>query len=55
MPLVQAQGGLWFLINASGKLGATYLQDLAKKFSMEEINTWGLQDCERKEVTEDDE
>ncbi|QFQ90998.1 DUF1642 domain-containing protein [Lacticaseibacillus manihotivorans] len=55
VPLVQAQGGLWFLINASGKLDATYLQDLAKKFSMEEINTWGLQDCERKEVTEDDE
>ncbi|MFD1484664.1 hypothetical protein ACFQ5J_05420 [Lacticaseibacillus baoqingensis] len=50
VPLVQAQGGLWFLINASDKLDATYIQDLAKKFSMEEINTWGLQDCEREEV-----
>lgn len=54
VPLVQAQGGLWFLINASDKLDATYIQDIAKKFSMEEINTWGLQDCEREEVTEDD-
>ncbi|MFD1485372.1 DUF1642 domain-containing protein [Lacticaseibacillus baoqingensis] len=54
VPLVQAQGGLWFLINASGKLDADYIQDLAKKFSMEEINTWGLQDCEREEVTDDE-
>lgn len=54
VPLVQAQGGLWFLINSSGKLDATYIQDIAKKFSRKEINTWGLQDCEKEEATDDE-
>ena len=54
VPLVQTQGGLWFSINSDDKLDATYLQGLAKKFTMDEIKENGLQDCERVEVTEDD-
>jgi hypothetical protein len=49
VPLVQAQGGLWFYINSEDKLDASYLQELAKKFTMEEIEENGLQDCEKEE------
>ena len=49
VPLVQAQGGLWFYINSDDKLDATYLQERAKKFTMEEIEHYGLQDCEKVE------
>ena len=52
VPLVQAQGGLWFYINSEDKLGATYLPKMAKKFTMEEIEENGLQDCEKREVKE---
>jgi phosphosulfolactate phosphohydrolase-like enzyme len=54
VPLVQAQGGLWFFINSEDKLDATYLQELAKKFTMDEIEENGLQDCEKEEVTDDE-
>ena len=53
VPLVQAQGGLWFFINSDDKLDATYLQELAKKFTMDEIEENGLQDCEKTEVEQD--
>ena len=49
VPFVQAQGGLWFYINSEDKLGATYLQKMAKKFTMNEIEENGLQDCEKVE------
>ena len=52
VPLVQAQGGLWFYINSEDKLGATYLQKMAKKFTMDEIERYGLQGCEKEEVTD---
>lgn len=52
VPLVQAQGGLWFFINSDDKLDATYLQGLAKKFTLEEIEHHGLHDCEKTEVPE---
>ena len=54
VPLVQAQGGLWFYINSDDKLDATYIQDLAKKFTMDEIEENGLQDCEKVEVRDED-
>ena len=54
VPLVQAQGGLWFYINSDDKLDATYIQDLAKKFTMDEIEENGLQDCEKTEVPNED-
>ena len=54
VPLVQAQGGLWFYINSDDKLDATYLQELAKKFTMDEIEENGLQDCEKEEATDDE-
>lgn len=53
VPLVQAQGGLWFFINSDDKLDATWLQELAKKFTMDEIEENGLQDCEKMEVEQD--
>ena len=54
VPLVQAQGGLWFYINSDDKLeSASYLQ-LAKKFTMDEIEHYGLQECDKTEVTDDD-
>ena len=53
VPLVQSQGGLWFFINSDDKLDATYLQGLAKKFTMDEIERYGLQDCEKVEVEQD--
>ena len=49
VPLVQSQGGLWFFINSEDKLDATWLQGLAKKFTIEEIEENGLQDCEKVE------
>ena len=52
VPLVQAQGGLWFFINSDDKLDATYLQELAKKFTMDEIEENGLQDCEKVDAEE---
>jgi hypothetical protein len=52
VPLVQAQGGLWFYINSEDKLGATYLPKMAKKFTIEEIEHYGLQDCDKVEVEE---
>ena len=52
VPLVQAQGGLWFYINGEDKLDTTYLQELAKKFTMDEIEENGLQDCEKEEATD---
>ena len=55
VPLVQAQGGLWFYINSEEKLDATYLPALAKKFTMDEIERYGLQDCEKVECDNDDE
>ena len=54
VPLVQAQGGLWFFINSEDKLDATWLQELAKKFTMDEIEENGLQDCEKTEVTDNE-
>lgn len=54
VPLVQAQGGLWFYINSDDKLDATYLQELAKKFTMDEIEHYGLQDCEKVWCDSDD-
>ena len=48
------QGGLWFYINSEDKLDASYLQELAKKFTMEEIEENGLQDCEKEEVTDNE-
>ena len=54
VPLVQAQGGLWFYINSDDKLDATYIQELAKKFTIDEIEKNGLQDCEKEEVTDDE-
>ena len=53
VPLVQAQGGLWFYINSEDKLDATYCQELANKFTMDEIEENGLQDCEKAEVEQD--
>jgi len=53
VPLVQAQGGLWFYINSEDKLDATYIQEMAKKFTMDEIEENGLQDCEKREVEQD--
>lgn len=53
VPLVQAQDGLWFFISSDDKLDATFLQGLANKFTIEEIEHYGLQDCEKKEVTDD--
>ena len=53
VPLVQAQGGLWFFINSEYKLDATYSQGLAKKFTVDEIEHYGLQDCEKAEVEQD--
>ena len=55
VPLVQAQGGLWFYINSEDKLDATYSQEMAKKFTMDEIEENGLQDCEKREVKQDGE
>ena len=52
VPLVQAQDGLWFYINSDDKLDATYLQEMAKKFTMDEIEEKGLQDCEKVVVTD---
>lgn len=52
VPLVQAQGGLWFYINSEDKLGATYLKKMAKKFTIDEIEHYELQDCEKVEVEE---
>lgn len=54
VPFVQAQGGLWFYINSDDKLDAIYIKELAKKFTMNEIEENGLQDCEKEEVTDDD-
>lgn len=54
VPLVQAQGGLWFYINSDDKLDATHIQELAKKFTMDEIEENGLQDCEKEEVNDDE-
>ena len=54
VPLVQAQGGLWFYINSEDKLGATYLQELANKFTMDEIERYGLQGCEKVECDNDE-
>ena len=54
VPLVQSQGGLWFFINSDDKLDATYLQGLGKEFTMDEIKENGLQDCEKVEVTDDE-
>ena len=53
VPLVQAQGGLWFYINSDDKLDATDIQGLAKKFTIDEIEHYGLQDCEKAEVEQD--
>ena len=53
VPFVQVQGGLWFYINSEDKLGATYIQKMAKKFTMDEIEENGLQDCEKVEVEQD--
>lgn len=53
VPLVQSQGGLWFFINSDDKLDATWLKRLAKKFTMDEIEHYGLQDCEKSEVEQD--
>ena len=54
VPLVQTQGGLWFFINSDDKLDATYLQGLGKKFTIEEIEHYGLQDCEKEEATDNE-
>lgn len=54
VPLVQAQGGLWFYINSDDKLDAIYIQGLAKKFTMDEIEENGLQDCEKVWCDSDD-
>lgn len=54
VPLVQTQGGLWFFINSEDKLDATYIQGMAKKFTMDEIERYGLQDCEKVECYNDD-
>ena len=53
VPLVQAQGGLWFFVNSDGKVDATYDQDLAQKFTAAEIEHYGLGDCEKVEVRDE--
>jgi len=45
---------LWFYINSEDKLDASYLQELANKLTMEEIEENGLQDCEKEEVTDNE-
>lgn len=54
VPHVNAQEGLWFFVNSDGKVDATYDQDLAQKFTAAEIEQYGLGDCERVEVTDDE-
>lgn len=54
VPHVDAQEGLWFFVNSDGKVDATYDKDLAKQFTLAEIEHYGLQDCEKEEVTDDD-
>lgn len=53
VPHVDAQEGLWFFVNSDGKVDATYDQDLAAQFTAAEIDQYGLQDCEKVEVTDD--
>lgn len=54
VPLVQAQGGLWFYINGDDKLDASFIPLLANKFTMDEIEEKGLQDCEKVWCDSDD-
>lgn len=54
VPHVDAQEGLWFFVNSDGKVDATYDQDLAAQFTAAEIDQYGLQDCEKVEVRDED-
>lgn len=54
VPHVDAQEGLWFFVNSDGKVDATYDQDLAQKFTAAEIEHYRLGECERVEVTDDE-
>ncbi|WP_262316426.1 DUF1642 domain-containing protein [Lacticaseibacillus parakribbianus] len=47
VPHVDAQEGLWFFVNSDGKVNATYDQDLAQKFTLAEIEHYGLGDCQK--------
>jgi len=54
VPHVDVQEGLWLFVNSDGKVDATYYQDLAQKFTLAEIEHYGLGDCEKVEVTDDE-
>jgi len=53
VPHVDAQEGLLFFVNSDGKVDATYCQGLAHKFTLAEIEHYGLGDCERVVVRAD--